>query len=66
MKNQGKVLITIDKWYPSSKTCRHCGYVNNQLTISDRKWTCPDCGSIIERDYNAATNIKNEGLRMIS
>ena len=66
LKDQGKILITIDKWYPSSKTCRHCGYVNDKLTILDRKWTCPDCGSIIERDSNAAINIKNEGLRMIS
>ena len=66
LQDQDKMLITIDKWYPSSKTCRHCGYVNNQLTISDREWTCPVCGSIIERDINAAINIKNEGLRMIS
>jgi len=66
MQDQGKRLITIDKWYPSSKTCRHCGYVNNSLSIADREWICPDCGSIIDRDINAAINIKNEGLRMIS
>ena len=66
LKDQGKIFITIDKWYPSSKTCRHCGYVNDKLSIADREWTCPSCGSIIERDYNAAINIKNEGLRMIS
>ena len=66
MQGQGKMLITIDKWYPSSKTCRHCGYVNDKLSIADRHWSCPGCGSIIERDINAAINIKNEGLRMIS
>ena len=66
MQDQGKMLITIDKWYPSSKTCRHCGYVNDKLSIADREWICPDCGSIIDRDINAAINIKNEGLRMIS
>ncbi|MCQ2553478.1 MAG: transposase [Clostridia bacterium] len=66
LQDHGKKLITIDKWYPSSKTCRHCGYVNDKLTIADRKWSCPACGSIIGRDINAAINIKNEGLRMIS
>ena len=66
MQDQGKMLITIDKWYPSSKTCRYCGYVNGQLTIADREWTCPVCGRMIDRDINAAINIKNEGLRMIS
>ena len=66
MQNQGKMLITIDKWYPSSKTCKNCGYVNDKLSIADREWTCPVCGSILDRDCNAAINIKNEGLRMIS
>ena len=66
LQDQGKMLITIDKWYPSSKTCRHCGYVNNKLSIDDRKWICPVCGNILDRDCNAAINIKNEGLRMIS
>ena len=65
LQDQGKRLITIDKWYPSSKTCRHCGYINESLSICDRIWHCHSCGSIIERDINAAINIKNEGLRMI-
>ncbi len=66
LTDRGKKLITIDKWYPSSKTCRHCGYVKHDLGLSNRVWVCPECGCIIDRDVNAAINIKNEGLRMIS
>ena len=66
LKDRGGKLITIDKWYPSSKTCRHCGYINHGLRLSDRVWVCPECGCIIDRDVNAAINIKNEGLKAIS
>ena len=66
MEERGKKLITIDKWFPSSKTCRHCGYVNSDLTLNDREWVCPSCGAKIDRDVNAAINIKTEGLRNVS
>lgn len=66
LAEQGKLLITIDKWYPSSKLCRHCGVVNAELTLRDRKWTCPSCGEEIDRDHNAAINIRNAGLAMIA
>ena len=59
-------LVFVDRFYPSSKTCNHCGYVNKKLKLSDRQWICPDCGEIIERDYNAALNIRDEGIRLIS
>ena len=59
-------LIFVDRFYPSSKTCNHCGYVNKKLKLSDRQWVCPNCGEIIERDYNAALNIRDEGVRLIS
>ena len=62
----GRKLIFVDRFYPSSKTCNHCGYINKKLKLSDRQWVCPDCGKIIERDYNAALNIKDEGVRLIS
>lgn len=62
----GRKLIFVDRFYPSSKTCNHCGYVNKDLKLSDRQWICPQCGEIIERDYNAALNIKDEGVRLIS
>lgn len=62
----GRKLVFVDKFYPSSKTCNHCGYINKKLKLSDRRWVCPDCGEIIERDYNAALNIRDEGIRLIS
>ena len=62
----GRKLIFVDRFYPSSKTCNHCGHVNKKLKLSDRQWVCPDCGEIIERDYNAALNIRDEGIRLIS
>jgi putative transposase len=61
----GRKLVFVDRFYPSSKTCNSCGYVNKKLKLSDRQWVCPDCGEIIERDYNAALNIRDEGIRMI-
>lgn len=65
MEERGKKLVTIDKWFPSSKTCRFCGSVNPELKLQDRMWICPSCGERIERDMNAAINIKNEALRML-
>ena len=61
----GRKLIFVDRFYPSSKTCNHCGYINKKLKLSDRQWVCPNCGEIIERDYNAALNIRDEGIRLI-
>lgn len=59
-------IVYVDKFYPSSKTCHNCGYINKQLKLSDRQWVCPQCGEIIDRDYNAALNILDEGLRNLS
>ena len=64
LADRGKVLVKIDKWFPSSKMCRHCGSINHALTLADRVWTC-DCGAVINRDENAAINIMNEGLRIL-
>ena len=58
-------IVFVDRFYPSSKTCHNCGYVNKGLTLNDREWVCPQCGEVIERDYNAALNILDEGLRII-
>lgn len=66
LSEQGKSLIKIDKWFPSSKTCHVCGYVNDELTLDTRKWICPCCHTEHERDKNASINIKNEGLRIFS
>lgn len=62
----GRTVVYVDKFYPSSKTCNHCGYIKKDLKLSDRQWVCPVCGKIIERDYNAACNILDEGLRILS
>ena len=56
MLERGKVFAKINRWFPSSKTCRFCGCVNKNLKLRDRIWIC-ECGAIIERDYNAALNI---------
>ena len=58
-----KQVIHIDRYFPSSKTCNKCGYVNNGLKLKDREWICPDCGEKLDRDLNAAINIYNEGCR---
>lgn len=63
LEEQGKYFIPIDKWFPSTKTCRHCGEVNPDVQLGQSVWTCPHCGAVIDRDLNAAINIRNEGLR---
>ena len=62
----GKTLVRIGRFYPSSKTCHHCGHVKEDLSLEDRYYTCPNCGELIDRDLNAAKNILDEGLRNIS
>lgn len=58
-------IVFVDRFYPSSKTCNNCGYINKELRLSDRQWICPQCGNMVERDYNAALNILDEGLRIM-
>lgn len=58
-------IVFVDKFYPSSKTCSHCGYKYKDLTLSIREWTCPECGTTHDRDVNAAVNILHEGMRII-
>ena len=65
LEDVGKQLIKIDKWFPSSKTCNECGEINHDLQLSDREWMCKSCGSIIDRDYNAAKNIRNKGIEIL-
>ncbi|MHB1421093.1 MAG: zinc ribbon domain-containing protein [Bacillota bacterium] len=65
LAEQGKQLIIIDKWYPSSKLCRFCQDANKELTLADRTWICKRCGAELDRDINAAINIKNEGCRIL-
>ena len=65
VKWYNRKIIYVDRFYPSSKTCHNCGYINKQLKLNDRQWVCPQCGAVIERDYNAALNILDEGLRIL-
>ena len=61
----GRNLIFIDRWAPSTKTCSCCGFHNSTLTLSDRSWRCPGCGTHHDRDINAALNIKRMGLEKL-
>lgn len=63
---QGKFVLKIDKFFPSSKLCHNCGNKNEALSLNDRKWICPICHSELDRDINAAKNILKEGLRKLS
>ena len=60
----GKDLIQIDRYFPSSKQCNCCGFKNNKLTLKDRSWACPQCKVSHDRDFNAAINIVNEGIKL--
>lgn len=57
-ERQGKNILTIGRFEPSSKRCHVCGHINKVLALKDRDWDCPDCGSHHDRDINAAKNIK--------
>ena len=61
----GVSLIKIDRFAPSSKTCGKCGYIYKGLKLSERSWTCPECGTHHDRDFNAACNIKEFGLKAL-
>ena len=65
-EEQGKIVIEANKWFASSKTCNICGYVNNDITIEDRSWICPKCGTEHNRDENAAINLKNVALNIFT
>lgn len=59
------IVIKASRFYPSSKTCNHCSYVNQKLTLKDRKWTCPNCGNEIIRDQNAAQNLRDSAINLL-
>lgn len=63
---QHRQYIKINTFYPSSKICHCCGFKYKGLKLEERFWTCPECGTYLDRDENAAINILNEGLKILS
>ena len=62
----GKILVEVDRWYPSSKTCSACRHTLDELRLDERQWKCPKCGTLHDRDVNAARNLLAEGLRQLA
>ena len=58
----GRELVGIDRWYPSSKRCSDCGHTVAKMPLNVREWTCPECGTVHDRDINAARNVLAAGL----
>ncbi|HEY4385662.1 MAG TPA: IS200/IS605 family element RNA-guided endonuclease TnpB [Ktedonobacteraceae bacterium] len=58
----GRTFVKIDRWYPSSKRCSHCGHILDSLSLDVRVWSCPECHTVHDRDVNAANNILAVGL----
>jgi putative transposase len=65
LEEAGKYFLKVGKWFPSSKTCSCCGFINKELTLKVRTWTCGNCNVKHDRDYNAAINIRNEGIKLL-
>ena len=63
---QGKVLVKVDKFFPSSKRCSVCHEVNHELKLSDREWTCQSCGTHHDRDRNSCKNLLDEGKDILN
>ena len=53
----GRTIVQIDRWYPSSQICSHCGRRDGRKMLDIREWECTDCGAFLDRDWNAALNI---------
>ena len=65
LEKKGGMLVEIDRWFPSSKLCSNCYHQVKEMPLDVREWTCPHCGIHHDRDGNAATNIREEGIRML-
>ena len=66
----GRTIVKIDRFYPSTQICSSCGFQNTSLrglkNLNKRKWICPECGEVHDRDLNASRNILKEGLRILN
>ncbi|MBO7184637.1 MAG: transposase, partial [Oscillospiraceae bacterium] len=65
-KKNGCTVVKVDRWLPSSKVCHVCGTLNSDLALRNRKWQCESCGTILDRDTNAAINIREAGISQLS
>lgn len=65
-KWNNKSFVKIDRFFPSSKTCSNCGWINQGLNLSIREWTCPSCNEHHDRDLNASKNILKQGINILS
>ena len=66
LNSQGKVLVKVDRFFPSSKQCSACHAVNHDLQLSDREWTCKSCGTHHDRDKNSCKNLLDEGKDILN
>jgi putative transposase len=66
IEDKGGYFQAVDRFFPSTKRCHMCGYINNDLTLADREWTCPQCGARHQRDLNSAINLEMEGVRLLA
>ena len=66
LKDKGKVLVKVDKFFPSSKRCSSCHEINHDLKLSDRQWTCSSCGTHHDRDKNSCKNLLDEGKDILN
>lgn len=66
LEREGKKLLSVDKFFPSSKRCSGCGHKKESLLLSERVYFCEECHLEIDRDLNASLNLKEEGIRLLS
>lgn len=65
LKDLGKQLIKIDRWFPSSNVCSNCGNIKEDISLNDKIYHCNCCGITINRNYNASINIRNQGIKLV-
>ena len=66
LKYKARHYVEIDRFCPSSKRCSRCGNVKDELSLSERTYRCASCGNVVDRDLNAAMNIRDEGFRIFT
>jgi putative transposase len=65
-QKKGKQVVFVHRFYPSSKRCSHCGHIKEKLELGERRWRCPSCQAVVDRDENAACNIQREGANSLA